>query len=460
MVKKFLNNLFCKQTNQKINSLENKLQNELNAVNEKLNYATFIQDKKWRMLEKTILQGMTPAKGKLRELQLEIYQLLVFLKKVCLQNNLIFWIQGGTLLGAARHQGFVPWDDDIDCGMPRCDLETLKEILKNNDEYEIIDCYNFIPAAPFACRMPKLISKNNSHVFLDIFPYDFVKVDNEENYWNNFKINRDKLTNELAGLNFENPDCPIDDISCLSKVQNIINKYLPEPINREEATHIVWGVENLQSNFCRLYKINEILPNKYLLFEDDVYPVPCEFNSYLKRQYDDIWRVPDNVGELEHFIYSINSREKVNSIKKERVVGYTAGAFDLFHIGHLNLLKKAKENCDYLIVGITTDELIEKTKGKRPFVPLSERIDIVSNCKFVDKVVVQDDLDKFEAWKNYQYNVLFSGDDWKNAPRWIEYEEKLNSVGARIEYFQYTKTTSSSKIQKIIENRSIDEVLE
>ena len=209
-----------------------------------------------------------------------------------------------------------------------------------------------------------------------------------------------------------------------------------------------------------LYKINEILPNKYLLFEDDVYPVPCEFNSYLKRQYDDIWRVPDNVGELEHFIYSINSREKVNSIKKERVVGYTAGAFDLFHIGHLNLLKKAKENCDYLIVGITTDELIEKTKGKRPFVPLSERIDIVSNCKFVDKVVVQDDLDKFEAWKNYQYNVLFSGDDWKNSPRWIEYEEKLNSVGARIEYFQYTKTTSSSKIQKIIENRSIEEVLE
>ena len=92
MVKKFLNNLFCKQTNQKINSLENKLQNELNAVNEKLNYATFIQDKKWKMLEKTILQGMTPAKGKLRELQLEIYQLLVFLKKVCLQNNLIFWM--------------------------------------------------------------------------------------------------------------------------------------------------------------------------------------------------------------------------------------------------------------------------------------------------------------------------------------------------------------------------------
>lgn len=458
-MKKFLNNLFCKQTNQKLDNIENRLQNELNTVNEKLNYATFIQDKKWKMLEKTILQGMAPAKGKLRELQLEIYQLLVFLKKTCIQNNLTFWIQGGTLLGAVRHQGFVPWDDDIDCGMPRQDLDKLRDLLKNNDTYEIIDCYNFIPAAPFACRMPKLVLKNNYHVFLDIFPYDFIKLENEENYWEEFKINRDKLTNELADLNCENPDCPIEDINCLSKVQNIINKYLPESISIEDTTHIVWGIENLQSNFCRLYKINEILPNKYLLFEDDIYPVPSEFSFYLKRQYDDIWRIPDNVGELEHFIYSINSREKINSIKKEKVVGYTAGAFDLFHIGHLNLLKKAKENCDYLIVGVTTDELIESTKGKRPFVPLSERIDILKSCKYVDRVVVQDDLDKFEAWKNYQYNILFSGDDWKDSQRWLDYERKLKEVGSKIQYFPYTKTTSSSKIQKVIASDNLDEVL-
>lgn len=448
-MKKFLNNLICKQTNK-----------QLEELNKKLDKISYIQDKKWKMFEKTMLQSMQPAKGKLRKLQLELYELLTFLKEFCLENDLCFWIQGGTLLGAMRHQGFVPWDDDIDCGMPRMDLDKLRSLLLNNPKYEIIDCYNFIPSKNFACKMPKLVLKNNHYVFVDIFPYDFVKLNNksEEIFWDSFSEQKKELTSEIVSLNFENPDCPIVDDILLNKVESLINKYLPSELKKEEATHIIWGIENLQSNFCRLYKIDDIIPCKYLLFEDDIYPVPANFNMYLKRQYDDIWRIPDNVGELEHFIYSINSREQLNTIKKEKIVGYTAGAFDLFHIGHLNLLKRAKENCDYLIVGVTTDELIETTKGKRPFVPLSERIDIVKNCKYVDQVVVQDDLDKFEAWKNYRYNILFSGNDWANSPRWLEYEKKLNEVGVRLQYFEYTKTTSSSKIQNIISSDLYNEV--
>jgi len=133
-----------------------------------------------------------------------------------------------------------------------------------------------------------------------------------------------------------------------------------------------------------------------------------------------------------------------------KLVGYTAGAFDLFHIGHLNLIKHSKENCDYLIVGVTTDELIQKTKNKKSVIPFSERFEIVSSIRYVDEVVVQDDLDKVLAWKKYHYNRLFSGDDWKRNPRWIGYEIELSKVGVDVVYFAYTKSTSSTILQEVL----------
>lgn len=134
---------------------------------------------------------------------------------------------------------------------------------------------------------------------------------------------------------------------------------------------------------------------------------------------------------------------------KKQIVGYTAGVYDLFHIGHLNLLKRAKENCDKLIVGITTDELV-KYKGKTPVVTLDERMEIVKAIRYVDEVVVQDDLDKFNAWKKYHYDVLFVGDDWKGTEIWNKYEQQLNAVGAKVVYFPYTKTTSSTLLREVL----------
>jgi glycerol-3-phosphate cytidylyltransferase len=134
----------------------------------------------------------------------------------------------------------------------------------------------------------------------------------------------------------------------------------------------------------------------------------------------------------------------------KKLIGYTAGAFDLFHIGHLNLIKRSKDSCDYLIVGVTTDELIQKTKNKKSVIPFSERFEIVSSIRYVDEVVVQDDLDKVLAWKKYRYNRLFSGDDWKRNPRWIGYEIELSKVGVDVVYFPYTKSTSSTIIQDVL----------
>lgn len=136
------------------------------------------------------------------------------------------------------------------------------------------------------------------------------------------------------------------------------------------------------------------------------------------------------------------------------ILGYTAGVYDLFHIGHLNLLKRAKERCDKLIVAVSTDELVQY-KGKKPVITFEERKAIVEAIKYVDEVVVQDDLDKFGAWKKYHYNVLFVGDDWKGTEVWNEYERKLNEVGAKVCYLPYTKHTSSTLLTSIL--KKLDE---
>ncbi len=97
-------------------------------------------------------------------------------------------------------------------------------------------------------------------------------------------------------------------------------------------------------------------------------------------------------------------------------IGYAAGAFDLFHVGHLNILREAKKNCDYLIAGVVSDEMLELTKGRKPIVPLAERMEIVSHIDFVDEVRAETVVDKLETWEQVKFNTFFKGDDWKGTP--------------------------------------------
>ncbi len=132
------------------------------------------------------------------------------------------------------------------------------------------------------------------------------------------------------------------------------------------------------------------------------------------------------------------------------IIGYTTGVFDLFHIGHLNMLKNAKSMCDKLIVGVTIDELV-KYKNKRAVIPFEERIEIVRSIKYVDAAIAQENMDKFEVWKKLKFDIMFVGDDWYNTDRWNEYEKQFNDVGVRIIYFPYTKGTSSTLINETLE---------
>lgn len=129
-----------------------------------------------------------------------------------------------------------------------------------------------------------------------------------------------------------------------------------------------------------------------------------------------------------------------------RVIGYTTGVFDLFHVGHLNILKRAKEQCDYLVVGVTVDELVAY-KGKKAFIPFEERVAIVEAIKYVDKVVPQTSMDKMEAWNNLHFHKMFVGDDWKGTDVWNHWEEEFAKVGVEIVYFPYTAKTSSSELR-------------
>ncbi len=131
------------------------------------------------------------------------------------------------------------------------------------------------------------------------------------------------------------------------------------------------------------------------------------------------------------------------------IIGYTTGVFDLFHIGHLNMLKNAKGMCDKLIVGVTTDELVAY-KNKKAVIPLDERIEIVRNIKCVDVAIPQNSMDKFEAWKKLKYDILFVGDDWYDSEKWNQYEKQLKEVGVRIVYYPYYKGTSSTLINETL----------
>ncbi|MEI0799630.1 adenylyltransferase/cytidyltransferase family protein [Brachyspira intermedia] len=135
------------------------------------------------------------------------------------------------------------------------------------------------------------------------------------------------------------------------------------------------------------------------------------------------------------------------------IIGYTAGAFDLIHIGHIRHLKLAKSKCDYLIVGISTDDFIKKIKNKNPIFSLEERIEIVNSIKYVDKTIIQYDENKFEVWEQYKFNIMFSGDDWKGNPRFEKYRLELEKVGAKLEFLPYTYGISTTDIiNKILTN--------
>ena len=134
--------------------------------------------------------------------------------------------------------------------------------------------------------------------------------------------------------------------------------------------------------------------------------------------------------------------------EKKYKIGYTTGVFDMFHIGHLNILRRAKEQCDYLIVGVTTDELCMLRKSKQPIINQKDRMEIVSAIRYVDRVVSQDNMDKLAAVRDYGADVVFVGSDWKGTEAWNNYEKQFATLGCEVVYLDHTDGVSSTILRR------------
>jgi glycerol-3-phosphate cytidylyltransferase len=134
-----------------------------------------------------------------------------------------------------------------------------------------------------------------------------------------------------------------------------------------------------------------------------------------------------------------------------RKIGYAAGAFDMFHVGHLNILKHAKAECDYLIAGVVSDEMLQLTKGITPVIPLAERLEIVSHISYVDEARAESLPNKIDTWRDVQFDVFFKGDDWRGTEQGLRLEREFAAVGVEVVYFPYTMHTSSTQLRRALD---------
>lgn len=175
------------------------------------------------------------------------------------------------------------------------------------------------------------------------------------------------------------------------------------------------------------------------------------------------------MGVVDYCVYDVNadyprkqqaipqSANDANSTPKKYRTGYIAGVFDLYHMGHLNMFKRAKEQCEYLIVGVVTDEGVRKYKKTVPFIPFEERIELVRSCKYVDEAV-EIPLNyggTRDAYRMYHFDCQFSGSDYTDNPDWLAEKEFLEKHGAEMVFFPYTEGTSSTKIKSLIEQKLV-----
>ena len=142
-------------------------------------------------------------------------------------------------------------------------------------------------------------------------------------------------------------------------------------------------------------------------------------------------------------------------MSKKYKIGYTTGVYDLFHIGHLNLLRNAKAQCEYLIVGVSTDELVRKEKNKIPVIPYEERAAIIEGIRYTDMIVPQENKNKLEAYEKYHFDAMFVGSDWQGTPQWKKFEEQFAPLGVDIVYLPHTDGTSSTMLTEIL-RRELD----
>ena len=304
----------------KLNELDNQIilnRNEIynyyDNIHTILSYSTNIEDIK-------------PRKTILRDIQNISLILLTNFDKIARENNIKYFLQGGGLLAAYRQKRFTVWDDDLDIGVMRKDLNKLFMILEKHPLFELKYFYHLKWDIP--CRMSKFVIKDEITFWIDVFSYDYVNINKEKEdiFWNAFIEKRLLLAKELKDLKYTYDSIPIYDDYDRNITEKIFNKYILEYEKLDYGNYILFGIDNFMSNYKRLFPYDMIFPLNKLEFENNFYPVPNNYESYIYRQYGNPFLFPkffnkhyelSNYDNLKMSIDRIYKKLKDNGINWE-----------------------------------------------------------------------------------------------------------------------------------------------
>ncbi len=318
-----------------INNIENRLNrfkeinNNFNQINNKLdelyNLNNFNKNEIFNYINNihTILsysnniENIKPCKGILKDIQNISLILLTNFDKIARENNIKYFLQGGGLLAAYRQKRFTPWDDDLDIGVMRKDLNKLFMILEKYPLFELKYFYHLKWDIP--CRMAKFVIKDEIIFWIDVFSYDYVNINKEKEdiFWNAFIEKRLLLAKELKDLKYTYDCIPIYDDYDRNITEKIFNEYIFEYDKLDYGNYILFGIDNFMSNYKRLFPYDMIFPLNKLEFENNFYPVPNNYESYIYRQYGNPFLFPKFFNQHYKLLNYDNLKMSIDRIYKK-----------------------------------------------------------------------------------------------------------------------------------------------